>query len=182
MLEHAWSHSKSENQIEHLSRGHPLEAAGVWFCAQPYNGGRSWSEPNITDWRFIVVESDEAPESDWLQMLAQLRLPIVAIYTSGGRSIHALIRCDAFCKSDWDHVVWHQRVDSSEDTIGSRMLRLGACQACLSAVRLTRLPGCYRGEKGKWQELLWLNPGADGKPIHQKEEKPAGNQPTGLNT
>jgi hypothetical protein len=80
---------------------------GVWFLSNPITGkaiegvgtvnqwfpkGEVWrTEHNVTAWRYMVIESDEAPEPLWLKMLVQLPLPVVAIYTSGGKSIHALV-------------------------------------------------------------------------------------------
>jgi hypothetical protein len=74
---------------------------------------------------------------------------ISAIYTSGSRSIHCLIRLDAASKEDWD---------SQIGSLKRPLKVLGADPACLSAVRLTRLPGCRRPEKGGFQRLLYLCP------------------------
>jgi hypothetical protein len=87
-------------------------------------------------------------------------LRIVAIYTSGGKSIHALIRLDAGSKVEWD-----EKRDAMKDVL----VTLGADPGALTAVRLSRLPGCERlgttVQEGyrrypapKMQELLYLNP------------------------
>lgn len=146
---------------------------GVWFLAQPVDG--SWypnaraprtasgevklsrrSKEAVTSFRFMVLESDDAPEDLWLNFLAQLPLPIAAIYTSGRRSVHALLEVGASTKEEWD--LWKRKV-------APLFTKLGADPGALSAVRLTRLPGCYRGES--LQELLFLNPSPDsgGLPI-----------------
>lgn len=158
--------------------------AGVWFLAQPVSG--EWM-PNlnnrdgsgaprmgrrhgscVTSWRFLVLESDEAPAELWLRALVQLPLPIVAIYTSGGRSVHALARVDAGSKPEWDAL---------RDDLVQNLCPLGADPAAMTAVRLTRLPGCLRhGTRGKDgravrypkpqpQELLYLAPGATARTI-----------------
>ncbi len=139
---------------------------GVWFLAQPVDG--RWhpnprnpqddgtlklsrrSQESVTDWRFLVLESDDAPEELWLNFLATLPLPVAAVYTSGGRSIHALIKVDARSKVEWDSV---------KRAMVGVLTRLGADCGALSAVRLTRLPGTRRG--GRKQELLYLNPKPD---------------------
>jgi len=55
------------------------------------------------------------------------------------------------------------------------MIRLGACDGSLTALRLSRLPNCVRGETGKLQQLLYLSPDADSTPISQRPiRKPAG--------
>ena len=145
--------------------------AGIWFLSNPVDGGWHptgdlWpdgtpklscrSAAAVTSFRFAVLESDQAAAADWFALLAQLPLPISAIYTSGSRSIHALARIDAGSKEQWDNIVApHKR----------RLRELGADSAALSAVRLTRLPGCRRPEKSGFQRLLYLNPDATTAPL-----------------
>ena len=113
---------------------------------------------SVTAWRYAVLECDHEPKEIWwpiwLKILVQLKLRIVSLTTSGGKSVHALVRVDCASKEEWDAFkAEHLRP----------LVRLGACDGSLSAVRLTRLPGCYRGQN--LQELLYLNPDADGTPI-----------------
>lgn len=151
-------------------------AEGVWFLTNPVSGewvigGNKWGRRHagcVTAWKYLLLESDEAPEELWLKALCLLPLPIVAIFTSGGRSVHALVRVDAVSKIELDAV---------RDVLRRMLGPLGADCAALSAVRLARLPGCLRlgwkDEDGKYhrhdspplQRLLWLNPDADGTPI-----------------
>ena len=156
---------------------------GVWFLANPVCG--TW-EPNrnrtlpdgsqalgrrhgacVTSWRFLVLESDVATETQWLAALVQLPLPIVAAYTSGGKSVHSLIRLDADSKTQWD---------AQRDALMPVLCVLGGDPAAMTAVRLSRLPGCLRyGTRGpnglirydepRLQRLLWLNPEATAMPI-----------------
>jgi hypothetical protein len=151
--------------LDHLREGRQ----NVWYLANPVDGQYHWnprqqkrsrrSEESITAWRFAVVESDSAPKNLWLRALVQLPLPIVAIYDSGGSSIHAPIRIDAESKSEWDEIV--------RCKLGPRLVELGADYGALTAVRLTRLPNCRRGETGNMQALLYLNPQADNTPIKE---------------
>ncbi len=164
-----------------LPAGGPL---GAWFLAQPVTA--LWqANPNnraddgspkmgrrhgacVTAWRFMVLESDEAPAELWLRALVQMPIPLVSIYTSGGRSIHALARVDAGSKEAWDAL---------RDDLLPILAPLGADPAAMTAVRLTRLPGTLRhGSRGKdgkvnpfpsprLQRLLWLNPDAPACPI-----------------
>jgi hypothetical protein len=152
----------------------PHEKQGAWFLSNPVSGdpikaerlknetnpdGKSYrAEENLTSFKYLVLESDEAPPDLWLSALVQLPLPIVSIVTSGGKSIHALARIDAANGEHWRAI---------KQRIGPALVTLGADKNALTAVRLTRLPGSYRAEKGKWQELLYLNPHADGTPICQ---------------
>ena len=153
---------------------------GVWYLSQPVDGEyhanddpskpmtpRNWR--GVTDWRYMTIESDEANTRHWLGAIAQLPLRLVALYTSGGRSVHALVRVDARSKAEWD---------AERDKIKAPLTILGADPKNLTAVRLTRLPGCWRhgkmtdvkdadGKKmkryerfarPKFQKLLYLNP------------------------
>lgn len=164
--------------------------SGVWFLTAPVTG--EWSpNPNNRDahgirlgrrhaacctrYPYLVLESDEAPPSTWLRILVQLAHPIVAIYTSGGKSYHALIRVDCGTKEQFDLI----RADFT-----ARLSAIGADPAAITAVRLTRLPGCLRYGIGdgdtyrpyldptgtpapRMQQLLYLAPRATATPIIQ---------------
>lgn len=134
---------------------------GVWFLCNPVDGkyhanprlgGKMSrrSEESVTAWRYLVVESDQVCAKDWLAVIVQMPLRIAAIYTSGGRSIHALVRVDAKSKADWD---------AKARELKPLLTVLGADPGAITAVRLTRLPGCYRGQEG---------PPANGKPIERR--------------
>ncbi len=162
---------------------------GVWFLTAPVTG--EWM-PNenardrdgnipmgrrhaacVTRYPYLVLESDEAPPAVWLNILVQLADRIVAVYTSGGKSYHALVRVAARTKEEFDlHRIRYC----------TRLTALGADHGAVTAVRLTRLPGCFRFGRGegenhrpyldehgkpapRMQELLYLNPAADGRPI-----------------
>ena len=144
-----------------------LSADGVWYLVNPVDG---LSHPNpgqgnkisrrskesVTAWRYLVLESDVADPAQWLACLVRLPLQITAIYTSGGKSIHALVRVDAESKEHWD---------AMRDQIKRVMVPLGADQAAMTGVRLSRLPGAKRGLRQ--QELLYLNPNPTTTPIIQ---------------
>jgi len=145
-----------------LPRGGP---EGVWLLINPVSGeyhpnprqenkNSRRSEESITSFRYLLLESDVADHGEWLACLAQLPLRIVAIYTSGKKSVHALVRIDAISKADWD---------LQRNEIKPIVVALGADESALTAVRLSRLPGAMRGDR--LQKLLYLNPSADGTPI-----------------
>ena len=116
------------------------------------------SEESVTSFRYAVLECDQEPKEKWfpiwLKILAGLLLPIVAITDSAGKSAHALVRGSCHSKQDWDRFK-HDKLRP--------LVALGADDGALSAVRLTRLPGCFRSDYR--QELLYLNPSATGTPI-----------------
>jgi hypothetical protein len=161
---------------------------GVWFLCNPVDG--EWktnggldkqnrpmvsrrSAPNVTSWRFLLLESDELDPAVWMNVVAQLPLPISAIYTSGGRSVHALARLDAKTQDE---------LRRAGDMIGPVLAKLGGDWKALSSVRLTRLPMAMRegkmrravgdGAAGyekfsepREQRLLWLDPDPEPVPI-----------------
>jgi hypothetical protein len=146
---------------------------GTWYLIQPTDGefhdnpreGKisRRSEESVTVWRYCVIESDQADPGHWLRALVQFPLPIAAVYSSGGKSIHALVRIDAPSKADWDGLV--------RGVLGPALVSLGADLAALSAVRLSRLPNCMRGETGALQQLLYLDDDPDDTPICRKPRR-----------
>jgi hypothetical protein len=163
-----WPFGQSIKQYSQIH--HP---EGAWFLCNPVDGQEHYnprtgrrsqrSMESVTAWRYAVLECDHEPKEEWwpiwLKILVQLKLKIVSLTTSGGKSVHALVRVDCASKEEWDAFkAEHLRP----------LVRLGACDGSLWAVRLTRLPGCYRGQN--LQELLYLNPEADGTPIFNPSE------------
>jgi hypothetical protein len=161
----------------------PSSREGAWFLPSPIDG--KWHPSGATDksgnpilsrrsgasivcYRHLLLESDDAPESDWLNLICQLPLPISALYTSGGRSIHALCKIDTESKSQFD---------AFRDRASPLLSKLGADPAAMTGVRLTRLPGILREgttdkdgryhkyEKPRLQRLLYLNPTPEIKPL-----------------
>ena len=160
------------------------EGNGAWFLSNPIDGqwitldrlksgtnplGRTRrAEENLTAFRYLVVESDKADPLLWIAALVQIPLPIVAVYSSGGKSVHSLVRVDAESGDHWREL---------KAKLAPTLLTLGADEAAMTAGRLTRLPQCFRAEKDRWQELLYLNPTADETPICELPAQPP--SPTG---
>ncbi len=178
---------------------------GVWFLPQPVSGeyqpnpegkaGRDGEPPPpsrrigrcVTAFRYLVIESDEAPTRDWLGFIVQAPLRIEALYTSGARSVHALVRLDARTYEEW-----HEKKRALMPFLVACMMVGGDKNTFSTAVRLSRLPGCLRhgkmverrdaagnlvtlkGYPAKiWQryetpgeqKLLYVRPGATTRPI-----------------
>lgn len=170
-----WEPGESKTQWMHVPAGHhgppyPKKVEAKWQR-------RSWR--SVTTFRYAVLESDTVPEEQWLKVLMKLPLPIVAIYSSGGKSLHALVRIDAGDKPTWDTMVRGRvpGVFTRKTALMDLVCPLGADANALTAVRLTRLPFCFReGTKPKdgpykryeaprLQELLYLAPVALNKPM-----------------
>lgn len=138
---------------------------GVWFLPQPVSGeympnpdgkpGANGEAPPpsrrigrcVTAFRYIVLESDKAPMRDWLGFIVQAPLQIEAIYTSGSRSIHSLVRVDAKTYEDW-----HAKKNELMPFLVATMMMGGDKSTFSTGVRLSRLPGCLR--HGKMVEVL----------------------------
>jgi len=166
-----WNHDQSEF-------GQLSSEEGIFFLPNPVTGrrhlvnrlksetnptGETWrSAEAVTDWRYMLLESDlgenEFPgvRMEWLKLLALLKAPIVSIVGSGGKSFHALVRVNALTKDDWDQKVYPLKEPLRE---------LGADPGALSAVRLTRMPFCLRN--GILQDFYYCDPSATNAPIAQ---------------
>jgi hypothetical protein len=130
---------------------------GVWriVSGQVEKDGRpKWSRRNaacVTRFPYLVLESDTAPVDLWLRALVQLELRVAAVFHSGGKSVHALIRVDARSKSEFDDCA---------RLVGQVLGCLGADVQALKGLPMSRVPGVLRVETGKPQELWYLNPDA----------------------
>jgi hypothetical protein len=171
-----WTHKAPPFDARELDTFRTGKPQGVWYLCNPVTGEsvpdgttnkdgtphltrRSYR--TVTAWRYMVLESDKANPAHWLAALAQMPLPISAIYSSGGKSIHALVRMNAESKGHWD---------SLADELKPMLITLGADRKAMSAVRLTRLPCCRREEKDAVQTLLYLNGNPDQTPLCDKGE------------
>ncbi len=133
-------------------------AAGGWLRMNPLDG-HGCQDANVAAYRFALIECDEIPRTLQLSLLARLPLPIAAILTSGGRSLHAWVKLDAPDRDTYR-------------ATGARMLtllaRFGVDTRNKNPSRLSRLPGTRRaigGEADGLQRLLYLNPQPIQKPI-----------------
>jgi hypothetical protein len=161
-----------------LNRYVKTNTAGAWYYTNPVDGqynlkpdgnrGGCYGDDRITDWRYLLLESDhEGFEQHWLNIVVQLK-NIVALYTSGNVSVHALVRVNATSKDEFNRIADQYK----------RLVQVGACEGSLSATRATRLPGVIRGDNGREQRLLYLAPNPDSQTIYQKETT-AGNHADG---
>lgn len=128
---------------------------------------------SVVRFPYLLLESDDAPADLWLNLVCRLPLPIVAIVSSGGRSMHALLRvdCDTITQ-------WKECVAAARDVLAA----LGCDSQALSnpAVNM-RVPNVLREGKMKGngesrqflpyqggpqkQRLLYFSPAAGARPI-----------------
>jgi hypothetical protein len=151
-------------------RGTPENKAGCWFRPNPVNQQGSGTngahrDDDVQDYRFLLVESDDLPSDLQLSFFLKLELPVVALVSSGGRSIHAIIRLNAPSAEEFKRLADH---------ILRRLARFGIDQKTRNPSRYSRLPGAQRvigaqtllGEDSGQQRLLYFN--HQPKPLDQK--------------
>jgi len=141
---------------------------GAWIMVNPVDGqfkaierlGKKSrrAEENLVAYEYLLIESDSVDLELWLRVLSNLSLPIVSVTTSGSKSAHALVRVNAKDRAEY--------LEKASE-IADVLVPLGADPAAMSAVRLTRVPGCMRKDTGKAQTLIYFNPEA-GRAIPSK--------------
>lgn len=136
---------------------------GIFYLSNPVDGqvlknaDGNWSlrsETNLTDFRHMVLECDKPDCLLWIRAMAQVPLPIASITSSGGKSIHLLVRWGSSTKAAFLEDL---------DKVQPGLVRYGADPQAMTAVRLTRLPGGMRGDRQ--QKLLFLDPKAEALPV-----------------
>jgi hypothetical protein len=112
----------------------------------------------VKGFRFAVAEFDGMSREDQLSFWWAVNLPVCALIDSGGKSLHAWIRIDGVETAS----LWTELVEGK--LFGRWLIPLGCDAACRNEARLSRLPGHFREEKGRWQRILYLAP--EGRAIH----------------
>jgi hypothetical protein len=144
--------------IDRWRGGMPHSEAGGWFRMNPLDG-QGIGDANVTAFRFALLECDAVPIALQLPLLAKLPLPIAAILSSGGKSLHAWVRVEAASLAEYTTTV-RRMLDL--------LTKFGIDGKNKNPSRLSRLPGVVRtiGAAGDGrQRLLFLNPNATQKPI-----------------
>ena len=126
--------------------------------------GRGISDSNVSKCRNALVESDDMPLKDQERMLFEMGLPIVCITSSGGKSLHAIVKVDADGPNHFrDRVRYlHDECERAGMTID---------EANKNPSRLSRLAGVERGE-GE-QKLMHTRVGARDFATWMQQEKNA---------
>jgi RecA-family ATPase len=125
------------------------EECGAWIRFNPLDGSGVKNE-NITRFTYALVESDDMPISEQDAFYRKLELPIAALTSSAGKSIHAIVRVDAK-----DNAEYRKRVDFLYDYLEKNGLKVDKQNRNPS--RLSRMPGVTRN--GKEQTLIATNIG-----------------------
>ena len=147
-----WSRTAGE-LIEELSKpgatidrviGECDPEAGAWVCFNPLDGnGRG--NANVTEFRYALVESDTLEMERQLPAIKELHLPCAAVVSSGGKSVHAIVRVDAANDREY-----RSRIEWLYDYCDRHGFKTDKQNK--NASRLSRLPGVVRN--GRRQLLL----------------------------
>lgn len=131
--------------------GQPNPDAGAWIRFNPLDGGGVRND-NVAEFRHALVESDSLPVDKQVAIIRQLRLPVTALVSSGGKSAHAIVRVDA---KDYDE--YRRRVDELYRICRENGLQVDTQNKNPS--RLSRMPGVERGGRKQW--LMGLRLGCE---------------------
>ncbi len=123
--------------------------AGAWIRFNALDGQGVKNE-NVTKFRYALVESDSMPINEQIAMYRKLELPIAALVSSAGKSVHAIVHIDAA-----DIQEYRKRVTFLYDFLASHGVKVDTQNRNPS--RLSRMPGATRN--GQVQKLLGVNMG-----------------------
>jgi hypothetical protein len=121
---------------------------GLRICLNPVQcDAARLRNADVAAYRFLLLENDRVSLPEQAALLAAAPLPIVAVVTSGNRSLHAWLRLDAA-----DEITWRTTAAALFD----RFAPAGFDRQCATPSRLARLPGFVRNDSGGQQRLLYL--------------------------
>jgi hypothetical protein len=125
-----------------------IAGTGLFVCLNPLKpeAPRVRNE-DVAVWRFLLLENDRCPLIEQAALLAAAPLPIVAIISSGNRSLHAWLCVDAA-----DEAAWR----ATAAVVFDRFTPAGFDRACATPSRLGRLPGFTRrdADRGTGEQRL----------------------------
>lgn len=125
------------------------ETAGAWIRFNPLDG-HGCGNDNVTDYRYALVESDVLDLDKQFPAIKDMRLPCAAVVSSGGKSVHAIVKVDAPNKDEYaKRVKWLYAYCDRHGFVTDKQNK--------NASRLSRMPGATRN--GRRQLLLATNIG-----------------------
>ena len=124
---------------------------GAWIRFNPIDG-KGVKNDNVTAFRYMLLESDNMSLGKQKAILEQLELPIAAMVFSGGKSIHAIVKVDAYSYEEY-----RKRVDFIYSIAQKNGFKPDKKNRNPS--RLSRMPGVMRN--GKPQFLMATNIGKE---------------------
>ena len=126
-------------------------AVGAWIRFNPLDGNGCMNE-NVRGYRFALVESDAMDICDQYAIIKELELPVACLVHSGKKSLHAIVRVDAYTYEEY-----RERVDYLYAVCQKNGLAVDKQNRNPS--RLSRMPGVMRD--GNPQYLIETNFGKE---------------------
>lgn len=123
--------------------------AGAWIRFNPLDG-QGIRNDNVTDFRYALVESDDMDIQEQYATILAMELPVACLVSSGGKSLHAIVRVDAP-----NYAEYQKRVDYLYNVCQKNGMTIDRQNRNPS--RLSRMPGITRN--GREQSLLATNIG-----------------------
>ena len=123
--------------------------AGAWIRFNPLDGSGVKND-NVTRFSYALVESDSMSTDEQITLYRRLELPIAALVSSAGKSVHAIVKVEAPDRQEYD-----RRVLQLYDVLERHGVKVDKQNKNPS--RLSRLPGATRN--GRVQKLLGVNLG-----------------------
>ena len=157
----------SRETLETLQRISIENSEGVWYLPNPITGQLAKSQSGgfsyrcgaaVSSFKYIAFESDTVEAPDWLKFIVTLPIPIAAIFETGGKSVHTLVKVSVSSLGEWKECA---------EILKEKLKPYGADPAMFQIQQTCRLPGCLRGKGGKEQKLLYLNPNPSYTSIHE---------------
>ena len=122
---------------------------GAWIRFNALDGEGVRNE-NVISFKYALVESDAMSVDEQIAMYRREELPIAALVSSAGKSVHAIVHVDAS-----DAQEYRKHVTFLYDFLAARGLKVDTQNRNPS--RLSRMPGATRN--GRLQKLLGVNIG-----------------------
>ena len=141
---------KKEDTIEDALEKYD-KAAGAWIRFNPLDGTGVKNE-NVSSYRHALVESDGMSIDEQYGLYKELNLPITALVYSGGKSLHAIVKIDAFDRDEY-----RKRVDYLYEICEKNGIVVDKQNKNPS--RMSRMPGVIRNGATR-QKLVATNIGA----------------------
>ncbi len=125
------------------------DEAGAWIRINPLDGKDALKE-NVTRYEYTLIECDEGTMEEQIEAYKRFRLPIAAMVSSAGKSVHAVVKIHAP-----NYEEYRKRVEFLHRYLLKHDLKID--KANKDPNRMSRLPGATRN--GKVQKLLAVNIG-----------------------
>ena len=139
----------SREALETLRRISIENSEGVWYLPNPITGQRMKNQNGglsyrcgaaVSSFKYIAFESDTVKPADWLEFIVTLPIPIAAIFETGGKSVHTLVKVSVSSLAEWKECA---------EILKEKLKPYGADPAMFQIQQTCRQPGCLGGKGGK---------------------------------